>query len=501
MRRILSVLVSVVLLICMAVPVKAAQIEYSLGDGGYTLLNTYTARQVVDMYPQFSQMLQRELAACNEDISVRDYDISPDYMKDIFLSVLYENPEIFYVNPVYLSVTASGTDGRLISLRPTYMFDIKTIPAERERFESYCQMFLSGVDSSWDDMMKCRYIHDLLAQYCHYDPDNTHSDYIVYTSYSAVANGEAVCQGYTLAYNYLLNKLGIDAQIIQSPDMAHSWAIVDIGGNYYHVDVTLDDPGYDTLGRVYHHYCLSSDSKLGEDGVHYNWIFDSAADSTEYDNAWWRDVETVIYPIGNSDYYIDHLYDSSEYGAVIAYNRANGGESEVQKCTSRWLVDDDSTLHWRGNYSYLYYDGTYLYYNEPEKIYRIAPNGTKKSLFYTKPSNISGDIYGLAPMRDGKLHFSAKINPNVADIIYTVESEIHTDIVNPTGPVIPIYTDGDVNLDGKVNIEDVTALQKYIAGILPLYESQIGLADFNRDEKINIKDAAAIQKWLVGITV
>ena len=45
---------------------------------------------------------------------------------------------------------------------------------------------------------------------------------------------------------------------------------------------------------------------------------------------------------------------------------------------------------------------------------------------------------------------------------------------------------GDVNLDGKVNIRDVTLLQKYVANIVELSETQLRAIDANGDKNLNI---------------
>lgn len=58
---------------------------------------------------------------------------------------------------------------------------------------------------------------------------------------------------------------------------------------------------------------------------------------------------------------------------------------------------------------------------------------------------------------------------------------------------------GDVNLDGKVNIKDVTAIQKHIAFVKALSDEGYKLADFKVDGKVNIKDATAIQKFLAKL--
>ena len=53
---------------------------------------------------------------------------------------------------------------------------------------------------------------------------------------------------------------------------------------------------------------------------------------------------------------------------------------------------------------------------------------------------------------------------------------------------------GDVNLDGRITISDVTLIQKYLAGYASLNSEQLKLADYNEDGMITISDATLIQK-------
>ena len=58
---------------------------------------------------------------------------------------------------------------------------------------------------------------------------------------------------------------------------------------------------------------------------------------------------------------------------------------------------------------------------------------------------------------------------------------------------------GDANLDGKVNIRDATYIQKHVASILKMTETESLRAETNFDGKINVRDATYIQKLLAGL--
>lgn len=61
------------------------------------------------------------------------------------------------------------------------------------------------------------------------------------------------------------------------------------------------------------------------------------------------------------------------------------------------------------------------------------------------------------------------------------------------------YMMGDINLDGTVNIDDVTLIQKYIANISELDSEQLKTADVTGDGDISIDDVTTIQKYLASM--
>jgi transglutaminase/protease-like cytokinesis protein 3 len=67
--------------------------------------------------------------------------------------------------------------------------------------------------------------------------------------YGVFVDGQAVCEGYAKAYQYLMNKAGIVTIYIcgkatgtDGGQTAHGWNISKINGNWYHTDCTWGDP-------------------------------------------------------------------------------------------------------------------------------------------------------------------------------------------------------------------------------------------------------------------
>ena len=82
------------------------------------------------------------------------------------------------------------------------------------------------------------------------------SNVIKYSSYAALVQHNAVCQGFAGAFYRLCLESDIDSRIVSSDAMNHAWNIVELDGSYYHLDATWDinwpdAPKYYLKGTTY----------------------------------------------------------------------------------------------------------------------------------------------------------------------------------------------------------------------------------------------------------
>ena len=54
----------------------------------------------------------------------------------------------------------------------------------------------------------------------------------------------------------------------------------------------------------------------------------------------------------------------------------------------------------------------------------------------------------------------------------------------------------DTNLDGNINVRDVTAIQRHLADLEPFNEAQLAVTDTNGDGNVDIADATHLQMYL-----
>ncbi len=80
----------------------------------------------------------------------------------------------------------------------------------------------------------------------------------------------------------------------------------------------------------------------------------------------------------------------------------------------------------------------------------------------------------------------------------TEPTEPETKPTTPTKPTEKVLL-GDVDLNNNINVNDVTAVQKYISGALTLSTKAQTATDVNRDGIISIKDATCIQFYILGV--
>ena len=78
------------------------------------------------------------------------------------------------------------------------------------------------------------------------------------TAYSALIDGEAICEGYSRAMQLLLDRVGIRNYLVVGDGVneegteAHMWNIVEIDGENYHLDATWNDTGNEnSIGYLY----------------------------------------------------------------------------------------------------------------------------------------------------------------------------------------------------------------------------------------------------------
>lgn len=251
--------------------------SYSIINMKYINSNIPLAQvYVAENEDELRELVTRGLLYCNESINIVLKDRS---YKSIDMNELYDRieAECPYGIMGVESYNTSTSDNSLTG-DSTYHIAVKyryaTDELMKEKRETEAKAFtVVGSNIAYDmpDYMKVKTIHDYIINNCKYAKDyDTNKDPDYYTAYGALVKGRAVCQGYTQAARILFDLCGIDNFTIsgKSHDDAHTWNAVKLGEDYYHIDITWDDPlTYDGVDMLIYDYYNTDDTKMAEDHI------------------------------------------------------------------------------------------------------------------------------------------------------------------------------------------------------------------------------------------
>lgn len=120
------------------------------------------------------------------------------------------------------------------------------------------------ITADMTDYYKELAIHDYIITHCSYGFLTGEDELNSYKAYGALVKGTAVCNGYAEAMQLLLMCCDVKSYIVvgEADKVAHAWNLVELDDNWYHVDVTWDDPLPDQGDKVSYGYMNINDTMI-----------------------------------------------------------------------------------------------------------------------------------------------------------------------------------------------------------------------------------------------
>ena len=426
--------------------------------------------------------------------------ITQEELKAVFDAYRRDHTEHFWLGNSY---SISYNTATVLSLTPSYTLSGTALQTAKTAFDAAVSEMLSGITSSMSEYAREKLLHDRLAARVTYDGTGANA----HNAYGALMEGKAVCEGYAEAFQYLLQKAGIQSFIITGTSSnpatgipeGHAWNAVRIDGRYYHVDVTWDDQGE----NIFYAYFNKTDAAILEDHT----------------------MDAAAYPLPvcsseNADYFYVNggrlpLFDLN---AVAALLKNGGGTARVyvtgDKFASAFTANASalaSKLGYTGGYRYGYAN------LGREFILTVTPIGVAFSgsitCFGSEADSIrleliksgqtaaayQSDVTGSKNPDDSiqaDYSFSAvvagtytlrvsKQNHVTREYTITVGAEAVTQDVK-------IHLKGDVNGDGNITILDITKVNLHFRKKAILTDYELLCADVSDDGNVTIVDVTKI---------
>lgn len=337
-------------------------------------------------------VIKNSFLSIDSEIDITSLSLNKGQLENLVKTILVENPDIFYLRG--WSYSYDPYSGLTTKLTPKYDYSKDKIISMTSEIDSKVDQILSSViKNGMTDFQKELAIHDYLVLNSKYDTNRlSNGSYAIesHNIYGILVNGVGVCESYAESFKLLLNKVGIESMVvISTPSMNHAWNIVNLDGEYYHVDVTWDDPTPDREGITSYRYLNLTNTEISSD--HY---WDTSKYPTCTSEAYsylWNMSSPIV-----KDNYI--YYGSSQSNSEYIYKLNQSTLNKVK-------ITNDRSPYFAIVGDWIYYSN----YSKGAKIYKINIDGSSDQLF----SEIQAkNLYS----KDNRIYFN-EYNTNVKKYI------------------------------------------------------------------------------------
>ncbi len=365
---------------------------------------------VKEYYSELEDYITEGLRERKSQIDVSDFHIPQDDIIYVFRSVMFDNPDIFYVDSAFIPYDYDRLTDEIAILKPQYIFKKSKIPSYIKEFNKASEKLVDGINPSWSDFKKALIIHDRIAVNCRYYSKGLKS----YTAYNVIVAHKGLCEGYSRAYSHLLSLVGVDSKTLNNEAKSHCWNLVKLNGYWYHVDVTADDPTPDVSGYVRHNFFLLTDAgmRAQDSDIHTGYKNDITyssqyvCNSSKYNGAFFKKITSRIVYKNGAYYYMNNNYKGKYYSALI---KRGSSKKVVKVIYDSWR--NSSGGRFNKSCCKLFEYGKYIYYNTKRKIIRYNPDTGNFKRIYTLPDFIGTNNIGVTCQ--GSTVYATRSNANM----------------------------------------------------------------------------------------
>lgn len=214
--------------------------------------------------------------------------------------------------------------------------------------------------STMTDFEKVKFVNDTIVKNTVYSEQTQAS---AHSAYAIAQEGKGVCQGYALLALKLLQSLGMDALYVTGDVYTggHAWNLVNVDGQWYHLDTTWNDPVPDRGKGVRYTYFLANDTQMKQDHA---WITADYPKATSNDYAFMHVVQDSY----EKDSYV-YYSNSQQNNTLYRLDMRTGENTALTKSRAQFITGEGDWLYF-SNYS----NGAYLA--------KIRLDGTEESVIY-----------------------------------------------------------------------------------------------------------------------
>jgi|GEM_PF-403192 len=184
-------------------------------------------------------------------------EITADDYCEVYQQIYNDEHALFYIDTKMQYAMNTNTK-KLASAVIYYKYSDEKILEMQKAIEEEAKRVLDGVTPEMTEYDTVKYFHDYLASNVVYDETAENCRDI----YGVFVDRKAICGGYSKAFSYLCDKVGIETATItgDADGEAHMWNMVKIDGQWYNIDITYAVTDSE-LGRYvrYDYFCVNDE--------------------------------------------------------------------------------------------------------------------------------------------------------------------------------------------------------------------------------------------------
>lgn len=424
--------------------------------------------------------------------------ITKEELQTVFDAYRRDHTEHFWLGSGY---SINYNTDTVLEVMPEYTMSGATLVSAKAAFDKVVSEMLGGITSSMSEYEREKMLHDRLAAQVMYDGSAANA----HDAYGALVDGKAVCEGYAKAFQYLLQKAGMQSFLITGSSTnpvsgtaeGHAWNVVRVAGEYYHVDTVWDDQGE----HIFYAYFNKTTDAISEDHT----------------------IDTTAYALPTckseaADYFFVNggRLPAFDVGAVANLLRNGNGTTRIYVTGDKSEFIAALTAHISEVAVELGYTGGFRYGYENlgrEFILSVTPNGVTVSgsilCFGNEADSITAELVKdgetvtehmaeLAGVKneEGKIELNYSF-VGVAAGTYTLRVSKNHHVTReyavtvgsePVEQPVVLHLKGDLDGDGKINMKDWNRVYAHINKTELLTEYALQCGDVNGDGTVNMKD-------------
>lgn len=232
---------------------------------------------------EFNALLQKALKNLDTDFIIQ---YTGSDIKELFRELdADETGKYFYGTKAYqwnMKNASFSTKGKPGNMPIRLKIDYHHTAAEEEKLNVKVETVLRRLISpKMTEVQKIDAIHDYLVLRSSYGKTTKKS---AHSAYTLMTEGCGVCQAYSALASRMLERLGFEVCFVNGmTDEAHSWLKVKVGGEWYNLDITYDDPVPNQKNKVFYRHALVSDAKISATHKQSGKLAFPSATSTKFD--------------------------------------------------------------------------------------------------------------------------------------------------------------------------------------------------------------------------